>query len=46
LDGPIPKLYSAVALSRQDGHHSATISSKFGSLVPIEQLVPDKKIFM
>jgi hypothetical protein len=23
LDGPLPKWYPAVALSRQDGHHSA-----------------------
>jgi hypothetical protein len=23
LDGPLPKLWPAVALSRQDGHHSA-----------------------
>jgi hypothetical protein len=23
LDGPLPNLYSAVALSHQDGHHSA-----------------------
>jgi hypothetical protein len=28
LDGPLPKLCAAVALSRQDGHHSAVVLLK------------------
>jgi hypothetical protein len=54
LDGPLPKLCPAVALSHQDGRYSAValllkaalIQLFYQSLVPIEQLVPDKKIVM
>jgi hypothetical protein len=55
LDGPLPKLCPAVALSNQDGHHSAVVlllkaaliqGLFYQRLVQIEQLVPDKKIFM
>jgi hypothetical protein len=64
LDGPLPNLCPAVALSHQDGRHSAVAlllkatliqvsdyrllgaSGFIKSSVPIEQLAPDKKIFM
>jgi hypothetical protein len=59
LDGSFLKLCPAVALSHQDGRHSAVAFllkavliqvSDYRllgqSLVPIEQLVPDKKICM
>jgi hypothetical protein len=53
LDGPFPKLCPAVALSHQDGRHSAVslllkaaVIQVSDCLVPIEQLVPEKNIFM
>jgi hypothetical protein len=36
LDGPLPKLFPAVALSHQDGRHSAV--ALFGSAVSEEKI--------
>jgi hypothetical protein len=35
LDGPLPKLCPAVALSRQDGHHSAVVLLLKAALIQV-----------
>jgi hypothetical protein len=35
LDGPLPKLCQAVAVSRQDGHHSAVVLLLKAALIQV-----------
>jgi hypothetical protein len=35
LDGPLPKLRPAVAISHQDGHHSAVVLLLKAALIPV-----------
>jgi hypothetical protein len=42
----VPKLCPAVALTYQDGHHSAVAFLLKAAVILIEQMVSNKKIFM
>jgi hypothetical protein len=42
LDGPLPKLCQAVALSRQDGRHSAVALLLKAALIQVSDLLKKK----
>jgi hypothetical protein len=47
LDGPLPKLCPAVALTHQDGHHSAVALLLKAALIQVSDTINDiKKDYM